>query len=76
VVNEQPVGGAVELQVRVGSSVYCTLTIADGQLTSNVVGGFGLVALAASSQLSLDILSVPTAASSLPGRDLTVIIRL
>ncbi len=76
VVDEQPVGGALELQLRVGSAVYCTLTIADGELTSNVVGGFGLAALAASSVLSLDIVSVPTAADSLPGRDLTVIIRL
>ena len=58
--------------------VPCTarLTIADGLLTSNVVDGFGLVALAAGSQLSLDVVSVPTAASSLPGSDLTVIIRL
>ncbi len=75
-VNSQPVGGAVELQLRVGSTVYCTLTIPDGATTSNVVDGFGLVALAVSSQLRLDIVSVPTATGTLPGRDLTVIIRL
>jgi hypothetical protein len=43
---------------------------------SNVVDGFGLAALAGSSVVSLDIVSVPTAADSLPGNDLTVIIRL
>jgi hypothetical protein len=43
---------------------------------SNVVDGFGLTALTASSVLSLDVVSVPTAADSLPGSDLTVIIRL
>ena len=76
VVNEAPVGGAVGLQLRVGSTVYCTLTIPDGVATSNVVDGFGLVALAGSSQVSLDVVSVPTATGTLPGRDLTVVIRL
>jgi len=56
--------------------VYCTLTIADGATTSNVVDGFGLPPLAADARLSLDITSVPAAANTLPGRDLTVTIRL
>jgi hypothetical protein len=56
--------------------VYCTLTIADGQTISNVVNGFGLAPLATNNQLNLDITSVPTAANTLPGRDLTVTIRL
>jgi hypothetical protein len=76
VVREAPSGGAIELQVTQNSSMYCTLTIADGQTTSNVVGGFGLAPLTASAQLDLDITSVPTAAGTLPGRDLTVTIRL
>lgn len=76
VVNEAPVGGAVGLHLRVGSTVYCTLTIPDGLAISNVVGGFGLAALAGSSQVSLDVVSVPTAPGTLPGRDLTVIVRL
>jgi hypothetical protein len=76
VVREAPNGGSIVLQVTQNNSAYCTLTIADGQTTSNVVGGFGLAPLAASAQLDLIITSVPTAAGTLPGRDLTVTIRL
>ena len=45
-----------QLQLRQGSTVYCTLTIADGATISNVVDGFGLPPLAAGAQVSLDIL--------------------
>ena len=76
VVREAPSGGAIELQLKQNSSAYCTLTIADGQTISNVVGGFGLAPLSASARLDMDITSVPTAAGTLPGRDLTVTIRL
>jgi hypothetical protein len=76
VVGEAPSGGAVSLQLRQNSTVYCTLTIADGATSSNVVNGFGLPPLAAEAQLYLDILSVPGAADTLPGRDLTVTVRL
>jgi hypothetical protein len=76
VVNEAPSGGAITMQLRQGSTVFGSLTIADGTTTSNVVDGFGLPALAASAIISLDILSVPTASGTLPGSDLTVIIRL
>jgi hypothetical protein len=76
VVSEAPSGGPVTLQLRQGSTVYCTLTIADGATQSNVVNGFGLPPLASNAQVNLDITSVPTASNSLPGQDLTVIIRL
>jgi hypothetical protein len=76
VVGQAPSGGAVQLQLRQGSTVYCTLTIADGTTTSASVNGFGLPPLVAGSLVSLDILSVPGAADTLPGSDLTVIIRL
>jgi hypothetical protein len=76
VVNEAPSGGAITVQLRQGSTVFGTLTIADGTTTSNVVDGFGLAPLSASAIVSLDIVSVPTAAGTLPGADLTVIIRL
>jgi len=76
VVRDAPRGDAIVMQVRQGSTVYCTLTIPDGASISNVVGGFGLPALAANALLNLDITAVPTAAGTLPGRDLTVIIRL
>jgi hypothetical protein len=76
-VNEAPHLGDLTLQLRVGSTVYCTLTIAaDSTVSSPVVNGFGLAALAAGAIVSLDITGVATAAGSLPGRDLTVTIRL
>jgi hypothetical protein len=76
VVGGAPSGGPIELQLRQGSMVYCSLTIADGTTTSASVNGFGLPPLVASSLISLDILSVPGAADTLPGYDLTVIVRL
>jgi hypothetical protein len=76
VVREAPSGGAIELQLKQNRLTYCTLTIADGQTTSNLVGGFGLAPLSAGSLLELDITSVPTASGTLPGRDVTVTIRL
>ena len=76
-VNEAPHLGTVTLQLRVGSTVYCTLTIAaDATVSSPLVSGFGLPALASGGLLSLDVTAVPTATGSLPGRDLTVTIRL
>ena len=51
--------GRSQLQLRQGSTVYCTLTIADGTTTSASVNGFGLAAADAGSLMSLDILSVP-----------------
>ncbi len=76
VVGEAPSGGPIQIQLRQGSTVFCTLTIADGATISNSVDGFGLPPLVAGSLVSLDILSVPGAADTLPGNDLTVIIRL
>ena len=76
VVREAPAGGAVELRLRQNAETYCTLTIPAGQTMSNVVHGFGLPPLAQGAQLNLDVLSVPSAANTLPGRNLTVTIRL
>jgi hypothetical protein len=75
-VREAPVGGAVTLLVRQNSAAYCTLTIAAGATVSNTVDGFGLPPLTAGSQIHLDVTDVPGAANTLPGRDLTVTIRL
>jgi hypothetical protein len=76
-VNEAPHLGDLTLQLRVGSAVYCTLTIAaDSTVSSPVVNGFGLAALPAGAIVSLDITGVATAVGSLPGRDLTVTVRL
>jgi len=71
-----PGTNTLQLQLRVGSTVYATLSFNDGATTSNTVNGFGLAALASGAVLSLDILSVNSAANSLPGRDLTVVVRL
>jgi hypothetical protein len=73
VVGEAPSGGTIGLQLRQGTVVYCTLTIADGAFVSNSISGFGLAPLASGSQISLDITAV---AVTLPGRDLTVTVRL
>ena len=76
VVGEAPSGGPIQLQLLQNSTIYCTLTIADGATSSNPVGGFGLPPLTVNSQVSLNVLAVPGAANTLPGRDLTVMIRL
>jgi hypothetical protein len=76
VVREAPDGGDIELTVRQDGVVYCTLTIPDGDTISNLVSGFGLPPLAADARLYLDVTSVPGAPNTLPGRDLTVTIRL
>ncbi len=73
---EAPLGGSITLLVRQNSTVYCTLTIANGATVSNTVNGLGLPALAVNAQIHLDVVNVPGAANTLPGRDLTVTIRL
>jgi hypothetical protein len=75
-VNEAPTGAPVEMEVVIGGSQYCLLTIAPGSRYSNVVEGFGRAPLAAGSEITLNILSVGQSAGSTPGRDLTVMIRL
>ncbi len=76
VVRQAPSGGPIQLSLRMGSTSYVDLTIADGAIVSNTVSGFGLPPLASGDRLALDIVSVPSAADTLPGRDLTVTIRL
>ena len=76
IVREAPTGGPIVMQLRQDATVYCTLTIPDGALVSNSVDGLGLAPLSADAKLNLDILAVPGAPNTLPGRDLTVTIRL
>src|SRR5579862_5380691 len=73
---DPPGTDVIQLNLRQGSTVYCSLTFNDGDLVSNSVDGFGLPPLTSGSQLSLDITAVHGAANTLPGRDLTVIVRL
>ncbi|MBI2686420.1 MAG: hypothetical protein HYX27_08895 [Acidobacteria bacterium] len=76
VVQEAPTEVPVELRLRQDADAICTLTIPVNATISNVVDGFGLAALRAGSQLHLDIVSVGQTATSTPGADLTVTIRL
>ncbi|MEQ1886681.1 MAG: phage tail protein [Bryobacteraceae bacterium] len=70
-----PNGDDITLRLRQGATEYCLLTIADGETQSDSVSGFGLPPLAKDERLSLDIVSVPSASGSLPGRNLTVAVR-
>jgi hypothetical protein len=73
VIRQAPSGGPIELQINQNSTLYCTLTIADGATVSNIVAGTSVPALQGGARLSLDINMVgPTN----PGADLTVTIRL
>ena len=72
-------GGPVQLKLRQNGADYCFLTINNGATRSNTVNGLGLPPLAAKAALSLDVTSVPfdqISANNLPGRDLTVTVRL
>ncbi len=73
---EAPDGGSVTLLIRHDSADYCALTIADGATVSNIVDGLALPPLEANAQIHLDVVDVPGSANTLPGRDLTVTIRL
>jgi hypothetical protein len=66
-------GAGVTLQLNRNGAAYATLQFALGATVSNVVNGFGLPALSAGDQLSLDVDGVGT---TNPGSDLTVIMRL
>jgi hypothetical protein len=78
VVREAPDGGDIELRVRVNADEYCTLTIEDGHTVSSapVFTGFGKAPLSTDDRIYLDVVSVPGSANTLPGRDLTVTIRM
>lgn len=75
-VREAPVGGPIEIKVRQGQDELTMLTIQPGETMSNVVRGMAIRSLAALSQLSVDIVSIPQGVDVRPGRDLTVAIRL
>jgi hypothetical protein len=76
VVSEAPTEVPVVLRLRQDNDEICTLTIPVNATISNVVDGFGLAPLRAGSLLRLDIVSVGQTATSTPGADLTVTIRL
>lgn len=75
-VAEAPVGGNIVARIRVNGLAYSDLTIADGSRMSPVVSGASLGRLLAGSEITLDVLSVPTGAGTRPGRNLTVTMKL
>ena len=66
-------GAGVTLELNLNSQPYATIQFDPGAITSYVVSGFGLPSFTAGDQLSLDVTGVGT---TIPGNDLTVIIRL
>jgi hypothetical protein len=76
VVREAPLGGSLQLRVRQNGIEYCTLSIPTGQTASTSIPGLGLPPISAGAYIDLDVVSVPGAPNTLPGRDLTVTIRL
>jgi hypothetical protein len=66
----------IELRVKQSGTEYCLLSIPAGMTISNAVDGFGLPPLTTGAEVSVDIISVGQTATSSPGRDLTVTIRL
>ena len=73
VVRQAPSQSAVVIRLNQNGSVYCTLTIAAGNVISNAVDGFLLPPLVAGARVTMDITSV---GQTNPGSDLTAIIRL
>jgi hypothetical protein len=68
-----PADAPVALQLNLNGASYCQLTIAAWATASNTVDGNTLPPLPAGAQVTLSVLSV---GSTVPGSDLTVIIRL
>ncbi len=73
IVGTAPTGAPVQLQINRNGSSYVSLQIGAAATISNVVGGFGLPPLRSGDHLTLDIAGV---GASVPGSDLTVIMRL
>jgi hypothetical protein len=76
VLKEPPTAAPIQIMARQDNDLIAMLTIAPGEIISNVVSGFGLAPLRAGAQIHVDVVSAPQAAGTHPGRDLTVMIRL
>jgi hypothetical protein len=69
-------GGPVELDVLTDGDVYCTLIFPQGSPFSNVVNGTTLPPLRAGARLTVNVRSVVHYGNTIPGRDLSIRIRL
>jgi hypothetical protein len=76
VVRDSVVGGTVTLRLKQNGVELCLLTIPSGDTESDILDGQALGVLEAGGLLTLDIVTVPQAVNTFPGRDLTVTIRL
>jgi len=63
----------VQVQVNVNGAAYCVLTFAPGAIVSNSISGLALPPLTAGAKVTMAVVSV---GQSIPGADLTVLIRL
>jgi hypothetical protein len=73
VIRTPPTDSAIELNINLNGTILCSLSIPAGGTTSNSVRGLLLPVLTTGGLLSLDIISV---GQTVPGADLTVVIRV
>jgi len=73
IVGTAPTGAAIVLQINRNGAAYASVQVADGAVISSVANGFGLPALRAGDILSLKVTAVGT---TVPGSDLTLVVRL
>jgi hypothetical protein len=71
-----PTAGAVSLDILMDDEVYCSLHFAQGAVFSNTVSGVTLPPLRAGTKLSVNITSVVHYGNTIPGKDLSIRIRL
>jgi len=71
-----PTAGPVALNILLDGALYCSLTFAQDSVFSNVVSGTFLQPLRAGSRISVDITSVVHYGNTIPGKDLSIRIRL
>jgi hypothetical protein len=76
ILGSAPVGDSVQLRVRQNGNIWAELSIPDGATASNTISGLALTPLRSGAQLTLEVVSVPQADGSFPGRDLTASLRL
>jgi hypothetical protein len=73
IVGTAPTGAAIILQINRNGASYVSVQIPSGTTISNVLSGFGLPALRSGDILSLNVTGVGT---TVPGSDLTLVMRL
>ncbi|MDZ7637271.1 MAG: hypothetical protein U5J83_03315, partial [Bryobacterales bacterium] len=69
-------GGPVEIDITLDQTVYCSLTFAQGAPFSNKLSGVYLPPLRSGGRLGINVRSVQHSSGTIPGRDLSVRIRL